>query len=99
MFLAKHFIYTLLELNVIPVSLAPAYHPCEKKVNDVRFGHKLQNKAAWRFRSLVYTDDKKSSSSSVRIITRPEKRRVPEFSFYLQTFRYTHHIQKMIFIS
>lgn len=42
--IAKHFIYTLLESNVIPVSgVTPAHHPCEKKVNDVRFGHELEH--------------------------------------------------------
>lgn len=48
--IAKLFIYTLLETNIC--------HPCEKKVNDVRFGHKLEHKTACHRRSLVYTDNK-----------------------------------------
>jgi len=31
--------------------VTPAHHPCEKKVNDVRFGNKLEHKTACHRRS------------------------------------------------
>ncbi len=55
-----------------------------KKVNDVRVGHKLEHKTACH----------RLHRSRVRIITRPEK-----VSFYLQTFRYTHHRKWYLYLN